>query len=182
MNTLRAPTDCVQYFTGRAGSVKSYNYAGGQLLTKQRYNNCIRTEKGYCAIQWKESSTTSPDPFGVGADAIAAIGADGATACPSAHININDLSPDGINRIPACSGCPATAAAAGISTLLAFQHTMCGINFGIEGTPSATNTASLLVCKFPKSRLCTLKLNKIFHLKHGRNHFCWDSTPPPLLQ
>ena len=133
--------------------MKSYNYAGGQLLTKQRYNNCIRTEKGYCAIQWKESSTTSPDPFGVGADAIAAIGADGATACPSAHININDLSPDGINRIPACSGCPATAAAAGISTLLAFQHTMCGINFGIEGTPSATNTASLLVCKFPKSLL-----------------------------
>ena len=43
MNIFRAPTDCVQYFTGTAGSVKSYNYAGGQILAGQRYNNCIRT-------------------------------------------------------------------------------------------------------------------------------------------
>ena len=35
------------------------------MLQSQIYNNCIRTEKGYCAIQWKESSTTSPDPFQV---------------------------------------------------------------------------------------------------------------------
>merc|ERR1719188_2404576 len=64
--TWKAPTDCVQYFTGATGSVKSYNFGGGQLLRTQIYNNCIRTEAGYCAIQWKESSTTSPDPFDVG--------------------------------------------------------------------------------------------------------------------
>ena len=43
---FRAPTDCVQYFTGTSGSVLSYNHAGGQLLQSQVYNNCIRTEKG----------------------------------------------------------------------------------------------------------------------------------------
>merc|ERR1712079_842611 len=74
--SYKAPTDCVQYFTGTAGSVKSYNYAGGQVLAGQRYNNCIRTEKGYCAIQWKESSTTSPDPFSL--DSISVVGANGA--------------------------------------------------------------------------------------------------------
>ena len=26
-------------------------------------DNCIRTEEGACGIQWKESSTSSPDPF-----------------------------------------------------------------------------------------------------------------------
>merc|ERR1712102_114489 len=55
--TWRAPTDCTQYFTGVSGSVKSYNFAGGQLLNSQYYTNCIRTEKGYCAIMYKESST-----------------------------------------------------------------------------------------------------------------------------
>ena len=44
----RAPSDCVQYFTGATGSVKSYNFQGGQLLASQYYTNCIRTEKGYC--------------------------------------------------------------------------------------------------------------------------------------
>ena len=99
LNIFRAPTDCVQYFTGTAGSVKSYNYAGGQILAGQRYNNCIRTEKGYCAIQWKESSTTSPDPFGL--DSITGVAANGAgpgstaapadVACDTAYINIPTL-------------------------------------------------------------------------------------------
>ena len=62
----RAPSDCVQYFTGTSGNVQSYNFAGGQLLQSQDYTNCIRTEEGYCSIQWKESSTTTPDPFSFG--------------------------------------------------------------------------------------------------------------------
>ena len=60
---FRAPTDCVQYFTGASGNVKSYNFAGGQLLQSQYYQNCIRTEIGYCGIMWKENSISSPDPF-----------------------------------------------------------------------------------------------------------------------
>ena len=114
----RAPTDCVQWFTGKTGAVKSYNFAGSQMLQSQIYNNCIRTEKGYCAIQWKESSTTSPDPFQVsvklesltdsglhfdfdfvqvGSAPTSAIGANGATAtlCPE-FILIPNLSQENI--------------------------------------------------------------------------------------
>ena len=43
---FRAPTDCVQWFTGISGNVYSYNFAGSQLLNAQSYNNCIRTEEG----------------------------------------------------------------------------------------------------------------------------------------
>ena len=62
----RAPTNCVQYFTGLSGSVETYNHQGAQVLQGMNYQNCIRTEKGYCKIQWKQSSTTTPDPFGIG--------------------------------------------------------------------------------------------------------------------
>ena len=64
-----------------------------------RYTALIRTEKGYCAIQWKESSTTSPDPFGL--DSITGVAANGAgpgstaapaaVACDTAYINIPTL-------------------------------------------------------------------------------------------
>ena len=33
----RAPTDCTQYFTGVSGNVKSYNFAGSQILQSQNY-------------------------------------------------------------------------------------------------------------------------------------------------
>ena len=88
------------------------------MLQSQIYNNCIRTEKGYCAIQWKESSTTSPDPFQVsvklesltdsglhfdldfvqvGSAPTSAIGANGATPtlCPE-FILIPNLSQENI--------------------------------------------------------------------------------------
>ena len=135
---FRAPTDCVQYFTGISGSVKSYNYAGAQLLAGQRYNNCIRTEKGYCAIQWKESSTTSPDPFSL--DSISVVGANGANPptpailCDTAYIAIPNLSPDGIVQIPIPPG--ATQA---------YQSQVCGTNFGIEGMGAISSS---LVCEF----------------------------------
>ena len=64
-----------------------------------RFTAQIRTEKGYCAIQWKESSTTSPDPFGL--DSITGAAANGAgpgstaapaaVACDTAYINIPTL-------------------------------------------------------------------------------------------
>ena len=124
---FRAPTDCVQYFTGTSGSVKSYNFGGGQLLRTQIYNNCIRTEAGYCAIQWKESSTTSPDPFDVGTGTSI-----DATACDE-FIFIPNLSPDGIAEN---SFSPVAAA---------FQGEVCGSNFGLEGMGTV---ASALVSKF----------------------------------
>merc|ERR1712088_91030 len=81
--TYKAPTDCTQYFTGVAGTVHGYSY--GQFLQAQYYTNCIRTEKGYCSIQWKQSSTTSPDPFGILGTTTTAAGAGGSstTRCSS---------------------------------------------------------------------------------------------------
>ena len=31
MMTIRAPNDCLQYFTGKTGTVYSYNFAGAQV-------------------------------------------------------------------------------------------------------------------------------------------------------
>ena len=62
---LRAPTDCVQYFTGIEGLIQSYGFGSGQLLYSQDYQACIRQEDGYCGIEWHPSSRTSPDSFGL---------------------------------------------------------------------------------------------------------------------
>ena len=134
---VRAPTDCVQYFTGTSGSIQSYNHQGSQFLQGQDYQNCIRTEAGYCKIQWKQASTTSPDPFGIGPTATL-VKAE-ANDCPTAnfgYLGIPSLSPDGV--------VPITGAT------LAFQDQVCGSEFGIdEATTSAT-----LVCKFDESFGC----------------------------
>ena len=75
----------------------SYNYAGGQLLRGNYYTNCIRTEAGYCRIQWKESSTSSPDSFAMSASPSPTTLAGGGTppntayACPTGFIYIPEL-------------------------------------------------------------------------------------------
>ena len=82
----------------------------------------MRTEKGYCAIQWKESSTTSPDPFAIGDSPTDQIESNGCSPAPNgAWIEIPNLSQDGIQKLP------ATVASQG------FQSQQCGSNFGIEG-------------------------------------------------
>jgi len=49
----KAPTGCLQYFTGATGTVYSYNYqAGTSHIANQNYQNCIRTEQGYCSISY----------------------------------------------------------------------------------------------------------------------------------
>jgi len=133
--SYKAPTDCTQYFTGVAGNVQNYGY--GQFLGSQYYTNCIRTEKGYCAIQWKQSSTTSPDPFGILGTTSTLIGAGGrgppapagVTICTTGFVAIPDLSMDGISAIPVPLG------------IQAFQSYMCGAAFGIEGQASTTSAA-----------------------------------------
>jgi hypothetical protein len=104
------------------------------MLQGQRYQNCIRTEKGYCAIQWKQSSTTSPDPFQVGASPTTAVGADGTTC--AVYIFIPSMSPDGIKQIPVPPGTSG------------FQSQMCGIDFGIEGSTTGI-TQALVTRKQP---------------------------------
>ena len=116
--------------------MKSYNYAGGQLLQGNYYTNCIRTEAGYCRIQWKESSTSSPDSFAMSASPSPTALAGGgysppatAYACPAGFIHIPDLSPDGVTGFPSAS----TASAPPVAHMTHYS-TMCGGAFGLEGT------------------------------------------------
>ncbi|XP_059089277.1 uncharacterized protein LOC131885277 [Tigriopus californicus] len=62
-NLAKAPAGCTQYFTGKSGSFKSYNHAGGQLLANQNYKHCFRQELGFCRLQLRESATETPDAF-----------------------------------------------------------------------------------------------------------------------
>merc|ERR1712107_413992 len=61
-STSKARNDCLQYFTGVTGEVKSFNFGVG-MIGVMSYNICVRREAGMCGIAWRESSTTSPDPF-----------------------------------------------------------------------------------------------------------------------
>jgi len=139
--TWRAPTDCTQYFTGVSGTVKSYNF--GQMLQSMDYENCIRTEAGYCRIQWQESTVTSPDPFGILSTTPAATGADAGGAadatlatehnCYKGHISIPDMSMNGLSSL------------AVPLAVQSYQDMMCGAMFGIEGqdVPVALVSAKL---------------------------------------
>merc|ERR1712193_126175 len=111
--SYKAPTDCTQYFT-----------------------NCIRTEAGYCAIQWKQSSTTSPDPFGfiITTSTTAGAGGSSTTLCTSGFVAIPDLSMDGITAINVPLG------------VSAFQSEVCGSVFGVEGQ---STSAALISRKQP---------------------------------
>lgn len=54
--TWKPPDGCLQYFTGTTGTVYTYNYQGGYHLANQNYQNCIRTESGYCSISYTAST------------------------------------------------------------------------------------------------------------------------------
>ena len=105
------------------------------MLQSLTYQNCIRTEAGYCAIQWKESSTTSPDPFEFGVSPRAAVwttaAASGAAATLCGQfVFIPGLSKDGITKIPIEPG------------IKAYQSQVCGEYFGLEMSPTATGVIS----------------------------------------
>merc|ERR1711862_774639 len=95
-----------------------------------------RTEAGYCAIQWKESSTTSPDPFEFGVSPPAAVwttaaaGGASTTLCEQ-YVLIPGLSPDGTTKIPAPPG------------VQAFQSQMCGEFFGLEHAIASEGVISM---------------------------------------
>ena len=121
MVPLRAPTDCVQYFTGISDTVQNYNF--GQQLQGQYYENCVRTAEGYCRIQWQQNSATTPDTFQIDTQAAAAgaasgpaVGGTSATACPAlGYVIIPDASSNGYSPLPA----PA-------ATAHGWQNTFCG--------------------------------------------------------
>merc|ERR1719184_125681 len=65
---VKPPTGCLQYFTGSSGSVSSFNWQDStayEHLQSTSYTACIRQERGYCKIGWKQSPTTI-DSFKMG--------------------------------------------------------------------------------------------------------------------
>merc|ERR1711990_380296 len=126
--TWKAPTDCVQYFTGTSGNVKNYNF--GQILQSQNYNNCIRQESGYCKISRSQATATSPDQFQMDTAAGIALATAQVTTCPLAYVVIPDASLDGVNKLDT-----------GLSTT-AFQSTFCGGVLGISSSPAANTMVS----------------------------------------
>jgi len=121
-STWKAPTDCVQFHTGTTGTVQSYNFAGGQLLQGMYYTNCVRTELGYCGVEYKESTGTTPDAFDVGTTATA-VSTTGACVTGAAFIHIPNMSPDGISAMSPPIG----------SGLESFLSHFCGSNLGVQG-------------------------------------------------
>merc|ERR1712241_1147558 len=120
----KAPTDCVQYFTGVAGNIKSYNF-GNQIFKTQDYSNCIRQEKGYCRVKYTESSTTTPDPFDLDtqtAGSNAAAGGTDATpanvVCALNYVAIPQGSENGVSPLQAQFSTPP------------YQTEWCGSNLG----------------------------------------------------
>ncbi|XP_023330808.1 uncharacterized protein LOC111703166 [Eurytemora carolleeae] len=108
--SYRAPSQCVKYFTGTKGTVTSYGFAGNTQLTSQNYESCVRQEKGYCGIEWDESTVTSPsDAFDL-TDASATIAANTA-ACIDSYI----LIPDGV-----------------VDTAIGPQRYFCGESLGVN--------------------------------------------------
>ena len=45
-------TGCFQYFTGKTGTLNSFNVAGQAQLSTLSYNYCIRQELGHCCIEY----------------------------------------------------------------------------------------------------------------------------------
>merc|ERR1711990_20132 len=130
----KAPTDCVQYYTGTSGNVKSYNFAGSQMLSSMSYDNCIRQEKGYCRIQWQQNAASTPDPFQLDT-AVAATNAGNALGgvynaiaypCVLAYVKI----PEG------------TANTNVLLNGLAYQNEWCGSDLGNTVTPPITPSVS----------------------------------------
>merc|ERR1711990_356464 len=132
--TYRAPTDCLQWFTGSTGTVYSYNHQGGQFLNGMDYTNCIRTEDGFCGIEWKEKSDTTIDAFHVFATASTAA----VVACPVMNIYIPNLSYDGIKTLAGSAPTASTAATYN------YQSIMCGGVFGVLSPSGSIGPMALI--------------------------------------
>jgi len=74
----KAPSDCLQYFTGASGNFKSFNYGTtGALIDNLLYLVCIRREAGMCSFtvrQARSATGATPDAFQVGTGAAGAVG------------------------------------------------------------------------------------------------------------
>ncbi|KAG1699829.1 hypothetical protein GQR58_005414 [Nymphon striatum] len=88
----RAPDNCLQYFTGASGSIKSINYAtpgtgaDSGYLNDLQYNICIRKEMGFCDISYDTADMT----FFIDSAAAAGDAGVGDTSCPADFLIIQN--------------------------------------------------------------------------------------------
>ena len=49
-----APNDCLQYFTGLTGTIKTFNFddPSDNHLPNHEYSACMRQEKGFCCVEY----------------------------------------------------------------------------------------------------------------------------------
>ena len=47
---MEAPGGCSQYYFGKEGIIKTFNFEGVQYLAGQNYKMCIRSEAGACYV------------------------------------------------------------------------------------------------------------------------------------
>ncbi len=50
LSVVQAPGGCTQYYFGRNGLIKTFNFEGVQYLAGQNYKICIRAEPGACFV------------------------------------------------------------------------------------------------------------------------------------
>eukprot|EP00095_Tigriopus_kingsejongensis_P006832 maker-scaffold82_size396747-snap-gene-2.33 protein:Tk06832 transcript:maker-scaffold82_size396747-snap-gene-2.33-mRNA-1 annotation:"hypothetical protein SINV_00302" len=53
-SNFKAPPDCLQYFTGSMGKIKTFNFddPATSHLANQKYSACIRQELGHCCVKY----------------------------------------------------------------------------------------------------------------------------------
>jgi len=143
----RAPTGCVQYYTGVSQPVTSYGHQSGQLLQSQNYNACTRQELGYCSNSWREAgqaslagtTSLSPDPFGM-TDA-ETTGEGENTLCVNSYVHI-------------AGGDLGTGLPTGLSNTWcgeALQCDTCAVALAAAGRPAPVSTTSFYLGVFSDS-------------------------------
>ena len=112
------PPGCLQYYTGTAGTLQSFNFPPGATtvpttathLQNQNYQVCFRRESGYCHLCFIASITAAaPNSFGLSVSIAAAAQAASGTHCTTDYITI----PNGLEGNNIAAG--STATTAGVS-------------------------------------------------------------------
>ncbi|XP_055597949.1 uncharacterized protein LOC129747669 [Uranotaenia lowii] len=113
----RAPSGCMQYFTGSSGVFQTFNFAeNGRHLANHNYRACFRQEKGMCSVAYEpcdDQSFRIGNPIGNGAmiggspGSVPGTGAGGVPGAPGA--GVGTLGPGGVPVAGTVPGVPGGA-------------------------------------------------------------------------
>lgn len=141
------PPGCLQWYTGLAGIISSYNFPTGATssttathLSSQEYQVCMRRESGYCQNCYTQRFTVAPGSFGISVPANIATAAESAvdTLCSTDYIQI----PGGYKATSA-----ANALTTGVIAKVAEANMFCG-RF-LETSNAATASVTICTREYP---------------------------------